>query len=201
MRKRALLTVPLALLAVLVFAGAALAGGWASVTMADPPSDIPPGEETSVELTVLQHGKTPVDWPKITVVATNADSGAVVRSEAHPVSGKLGRYAVALTFPTAGEWEITYQSKELVMDGTASLNVTAAAPVAAAVAAAPAIPATTTTVATSPAAGQSNSLLLPALFSILALSALSAVAIFGVVLFRRRSQPTEHHDQPASARG
>ncbi len=196
MRKRALLTVPLALLAVLVFAGAALAGGWASVTMADPPSDIPPGEETSVELTVLQHGKTPVDWPKITVVATNADSGAVVRSEAHPVSGKLGRYAVALTFPTAGEWEITYQSRELVMDGTASLNVIAATAVAA-----PAIPATTTTVATSPAAGQSNSLLLPALFSILALSALSAVAIFGVVLFRRRSQPTEHHDQPASARG
>jgi len=196
MRKRALLTVPLALLAVLVFAGAALAGGWASVTMADPPSDIPPGEETSVELTVLQHGKTPVDWPKITVVATNADSGAVVRSEAHPVSGKLGRYAAALTLPTAGEWEITYQSNELVMDGTATLDVIAAAPVAA-----PAIPATTTTVATSPAAGQSSSLLLPALFSILALSALSAMAIFGVVLFRRRSQPTEHHDQPASARG
>ncbi len=196
MPKRALLTVPLALLAVLVFAGAALAGGWASVTMADPPSDIPPGEETSVELTVLQHGKTPVDWPKITVVATNADSGAVVRSEAHPVSGKLGKYAVALTFPTAGEWEIAYQSKELVMDSTATLNVIAATAVAA-----PAIPATTTTVATSPAAGQSNSLLMPAMFSILALSALSAMAIFGVVLLRRRSQPTEHHDQPASARG
>ena len=42
----------------------------------------PQGQEATIDLRVLQHGKTPVSWPAITVVATDATSGAVIRAKA-----------------------------------------------------------------------------------------------------------------------
>src|SRR5215218_7582471 len=123
MHTRNLLAVLLASLALLALAGAAFAGGWASVSMTDPPTDITVGQETRVELTVLQHGKTPIDWPKLTVAATQADTGETVRADATPVRGELGRYRATLVFPSDGEWDIAYESSDLVMDGSASLAV------------------------------------------------------------------------------
>jgi hypothetical protein len=121
--------IPLVLIALLAIAGTTTAGGWATVSMAQPPSDVTPGEETTVELTVLQHGATPVDWPRITIVATNSDTGAVVRADADASSSRLGLYEAALILPTEGAWAITYESPDLVMEGTASLRAIAAAPV------------------------------------------------------------------------
>ncbi len=71
-----------ALLGGLVFATATLAGGGAQVTLTDVPHDPPAGTGVLVGFEVMQHGETPVSWPKITVVATNTTTGDIVRTAA-----------------------------------------------------------------------------------------------------------------------
>ncbi len=121
MRHR-LVAPPLAALAVLALASVALAGGWAQVIVTDAPVDPPAGEETTVELGVFQHGVTPVSWPGLTVIATDAKSGTVVRAEA-VAKGPEGSYVATIVFPTAGEWTLTFDSTELVMGGSGSLTI------------------------------------------------------------------------------
>ena len=123
MPTRQLLILPLALFALLVLTGSVLAGGWATVTMAQPPTDPSAGDETTVEMTVLQHGTTPVDWPRITVVASNSETGAVVRSEARALSDSTGRYDATFVLPTDGAWAIAFESPDLIMEGSATLDV------------------------------------------------------------------------------
>ena len=79
-----------------------LAGGWATVAMTEPPTraDGRQGDDR-LDLTVLQHGVTPVSWSAITVIATNAETGETVAGQA-AASGPAGHYTVALTFPTEG---------------------------------------------------------------------------------------------------
>ena len=131
---RRLLPLPLAALAALALASTALAGGWAQVTVPNPPADPPAGEETTIELNVLQHGVTPVSWPRITVIATNVATDETTAAQA-TASGPDGHYTAKLRFPSEGEWTISFVSPELQMDGTATLNVSpalVAAPAAAA---------------------------------------------------------------------
>jgi hypothetical protein len=119
---RRLLPLPLAALAVLTLAATALAGGWAQVTVPNPPADPPAGEATTIELNVLQHGVTAVSWPRITVIATNEATEEVTAAQAK-ASGPEGRYTATLTFPSEGEWTLSFVSPELQMDGTATLSV------------------------------------------------------------------------------
>ena len=137
-RRFRFIALPLAVLASLAFAASVLAGGWATVTISDPPAVPTAGSTTALDLTVLQHGVTPVSWLAITVVATNAETGATVAGQAK-ASGATGHYTVSLTFPTEGSWTISYASKDLVMDGSQELAV------------APAVIAASSTAATSPA--------------------------------------------------
>ena len=139
MRHR-LIALPLAVLATLAFVSVALAGGWAQVTVKDAPVDPPAGGETTINLNVLQHGVTPVSWPGLTVVATDATSGAVVRAEAQ-AKGPEGSYVATIVFPSAGEWTLTFDSAELEMEGSVAMNV---APAAAAVQPETATPAAST---------------------------------------------------------
>lgn len=120
---------PLAVLASLVLASVAAAGGWAQVTAKNVPVDPPAGEPTTIELGVSQHGVTPVSWPEITVVATNETSGDVVRVDAE-AKGPVGSYVATIVFPTEGEWLLTFESTGLEMEGWTAVQV--AAPVAAA---------------------------------------------------------------------
>ena len=126
--RHASIAIPLAALASLVLAAVALAGGWAQVSGTNVPVDPHAGESSTFELRVLQHGRTPVSWPGLTVVATDATSGAVVRAEAKAV-GPEGSYVASIVFPSAGEWTLTFQSAELIMEGSVALQV--APPVAA----------------------------------------------------------------------
>jgi hypothetical protein len=119
---RRLLPLPLAALAALALASTALAGGWAQVTVPNLPIDPPAGEETTIEMTVLQHGVTAVSWPRITVIATNEASGEVTTAQAS-ARGPAGHYTATLTFPSEGQWTISFVSPELQMDGTATLSV------------------------------------------------------------------------------
>ena len=127
----------LAAIASLALASVALAGGWAQVTVKDAPVDPPAGGETTINLDVLQHGVTPVSWPGLTVVGTDATSGAVVRAEAH-AKGPEGSYVATIVFPTAGEWTLTFDSAELDMQGSVALSVAPAVAAAGLNAAAPA---------------------------------------------------------------
>jgi hypothetical protein len=122
MRHRSI-ALALAVLAAFVATSVAVAGGWAQVTADNAPVDPPAGEETTIDLEVLQHGVTPVSWPRLTVVATDAASGTVIRTEAKP-KGPEGSYAATLTFPSAGEWSLTFESVDLIMQGAAAINVT-----------------------------------------------------------------------------
>ena len=131
------LALPLAALAALALASTALAGGWAQVTVPNLPTDPPAGGETVIDLTVLQHGVTAVSWPRLTVVATDAISGAAIAAQAK-ASGPDGHYTATLTFPSAGEWTLSFMSPDLVMDGTATLSVAEAIVVAPPAAATPA---------------------------------------------------------------
>jgi len=120
--RQPLIALPLAALASLALASVAVAGGWAQVTVTDVPTDPPAGGGTPIELRVLQHGVTPVSWPTLTVVATDATSDAVVRTEAE-ATGPEGSYVATIVFPSAGEWTLTFESAELEMAGSVAISV------------------------------------------------------------------------------
>ncbi len=124
MRHRSIAAV-LAVLASLAIGSTALAGNWAQVNAQNPPVDPPAGQETTINLEVLQHGETPVSWPKLTVVATDAVSGTTIRAAATPL-GPAGAYTATLVFPTAGDWALTYTSPDLHMEGRVAMHVGAA---------------------------------------------------------------------------
>jgi hypothetical protein len=94
--RRLLLAVSLLLL----FAPAAHAGGWATVSLSSTPTD----KTWPVDLTVLQHGRTPLSdvQPIVTI-----RSGDTIKDFAAKPTGKPGVYHAEVVFPTAGRW--TYQ--------------------------------------------------------------------------------------------
>jgi len=139
---RRLIALPFALVAVLAVGATVLAGGWATVDAAGPTNGAGAGTGTTLNLEVRQHGVTPVSWPRISVIATNKATGEKFTSTATPTAEQTGHYTATLTFPTEGSWTLSYESPDLVMEGTATLAV--AAPVVAAAAAANAAPAAST---------------------------------------------------------
>ena len=130
MRRRSL-PLLLALIAGAGIAATALGGGWAQVTATDVPVDPPAGTEATIGLTVLQHGETAVSWPTLAVVATDAATGTVVRTDARP-EGPLGSYIATISFPSAGDWSLAFESNDLIMEGSAVVRVAAAVAAAAA---------------------------------------------------------------------
>ena len=121
MRHRTI-ALPLALLASLALASVAVAGGWAQVTARTAPVDPPAGEPTAIGFSVSQHGVTPVSWPDLTVIATNETTGDTFRTKAE-AKGPAGSYEATLTFPGAGEWTLTFDSNDLIMEGWTRLQV------------------------------------------------------------------------------
>lgn len=85
-----------------VAAPAASAGGWATVGLSSLPSGTPAGGKWSVDMTVLQHGRTPLNGiaPVLTIVNTDGDSRRFVGTP----TGKPGVYHADVVFPTAGTW-------------------------------------------------------------------------------------------------
>jgi hypothetical protein len=98
MRRIALLLV----LAVLIPAEVARAGGWATVELGERPSGLVAGTPWRVELIVKQHGITPMTGvrPAIRIV----DGAGIVRTFPARPTGRAGRYVAAVTFPSAGTW-------------------------------------------------------------------------------------------------
>ena len=90
----------------LALAGTAAAGGWATVGLSSLPAGVDPGEPWHVELTVLQHGKTPLAGVEPTVTIRNKDTGATRTFAAKPTE-RVGVYAARVVFPSSGTW--TYE--------------------------------------------------------------------------------------------
>jgi hypothetical protein len=92
----------IALAVVLALPAAAQAGGWATVTLAPPPTDLGADETWTARLTVLRHGVTPTAGatPWITI-RSNAHGSKAFAAEP---AGKTGVYVARVVFPETGSW-------------------------------------------------------------------------------------------------
>jgi hypothetical protein len=98
--RRVLLAVGL----LLVLAPAAQAGGWATVGLSSTPAGVQPGKTWGVDVTVLQHGRTPLTGVHPVVTIRGGDT---IKDFAASPTGKPGVYRAEVVFPSAGRW--TYQ--------------------------------------------------------------------------------------------
>ena len=92
-----------ALAAALLAPATALAGGWATVGLSSLPDGTPPGEEWVVDLTVLQHGVTPLEGVQPRVLIRGDSAGAEETFVAEPTE-RSGVYRARVVFPSSGEW-------------------------------------------------------------------------------------------------
>lgn len=92
-----------ALAAALIAPATTLAGGWATVGLSSLPDGARPGEEWVVDLTVLQHGRTPLEGIEPSVLLKAADGGEEEFFAARPTD-RPGVYRARVVFPSAGEW-------------------------------------------------------------------------------------------------
>ena len=81
---------------------AAGAGGFATAGLSSTPEGVAPGQPWKVDITVLQHGRTPLDGlqPRVRI-----RSGDTTREFAAAPTGKTGVYRAEVVFPTAGRWD------------------------------------------------------------------------------------------------
>jgi hypothetical protein len=87
-----------------VAAPAASAGGWATVGLDSlPPSGLEANQDWPVDITVLQHGQTPLAGVT-PIVRIRDDGGKVVRSFTAAPTGKTGVYHAVVTFPGEGTY-------------------------------------------------------------------------------------------------
>jgi hypothetical protein len=141
--KRLLLVLALAAVA----APAASAGGWATVGLSSVPTGTAPGDRWSVDLTVLQHGRRPLEG--IAPVLTIRNGEGETRSFTGAPTGEPGVYRVDVVFPSAGTWSYevwddfsqthTFRPVEIAAPGSLPWLTVAAALLAASLAAAAAV--------------------------------------------------------------
>ena len=85
-----------------VAAPAASAGGWATVGLSSlPPSGLKANQDWPVDITVLQHGRTPLAGV-IPIVRIRGGGGNVVKSVTAKPTGKTGVYHAVVRFPGSG---------------------------------------------------------------------------------------------------
>jgi len=92
----------LAALAILVLPAAALAGGFATAGLSSTPEGVQPGEPWAVDVTILQHGRTPMTDVKPAVIIKGA--GGTEHRFAGEKTSTPGVYRAVVTFPEAGRW-------------------------------------------------------------------------------------------------
>jgi hypothetical protein len=152
------------LVAALVPAASALAGGWATAGVSPPPDGgISAGDTWNAQVTILQHGVTPLTGVEPTLTIRN-EAGKAITFPAKPTD-KPGVYVAAVKFPSTGEWR--YE----VNDGFAGQTHTFGA----------------ITVG-GPGGGGSSFPLLPSLGGV-ALALLAGAALFLLIRRQRRPEP------------
>jgi hypothetical protein len=92
-------------IAALVTAASASAGGWATAGLSPPaPDSTASGDTRHTTITVLQHGRTPLEGVTPTLTIQN---GGEKRTFTAKATDEPGKYAVAVTFPSGGPWTIS----------------------------------------------------------------------------------------------
>jgi hypothetical protein len=172
--RRLLIAVPLVFLAL---TATAFGGGWATVGMSSTPEGAKPGEPWVVDMTILQHGRTPLEGvhPSLTII--NGDARQTFNAKA---TEEPGVYRVSVTFPTKGLW--SYQVDDGFISGQP--HTFKAVEIGA--------PGTTTSTAPTTSDGGGPSLI----WLIPGLALLAAAA--GVLLFARRPRRGGHHHPQAA---
>ncbi len=101
MRRLPLLAL-LVLASVLAVAAPAHAGGFATAGLSSTPEGVAPGKPWKVDITVLQHGRTPLSdlTPHVQI-----QSGNQTKEFTATPTGKPGVYRAEVVFPKAGRWE------------------------------------------------------------------------------------------------
>jgi YtkA-like len=104
------LIVVAAVAAALISSSAASAGGWATVGLDPPfPPGTGPGEPWDTNMTILQHGQTPLTGLSPTITITLEESGRT-ETFAATETDEPGVYAASVVFPEAGPWRIVADS-------------------------------------------------------------------------------------------
>ncbi len=104
MTRRGTWTAMAAVLALgLALPAAASAGGFATVGLSSLPDGTAAGRPWDVRITVLQHGRTPLDDVQPAVRITSPRGGSPRTFAARP-TGRPGEYRARVVFPTAGTW-------------------------------------------------------------------------------------------------
>ena len=88
------------------WAGSAQAGGWATLTLSELPTEVVAERPFTIEFLLLQHGQTPVVGSDVfnEITAVHAESGEPVKFVAEP-GAEPGFYTAILTLPQSGEWQ------------------------------------------------------------------------------------------------
>ena len=89
----------------ILFAGTALAGGWATAKFDEALPELREGGSWLIGFTILQHGNHPVAVDGAGLRFTNDKSGAVVFFEAEPV-GPEGHYVASVGRLPVGTWTL-----------------------------------------------------------------------------------------------
>jgi len=87
----------------LVLAAPAAAGGWATAGLGPPDGGIGSGDTWNAEITLLQHGQTPLVGV-IPAVIIRSDKGVEKRFTAKPTD-RAGVYLAKVKFPSSGTWQ------------------------------------------------------------------------------------------------
>jgi hypothetical protein len=90
-------------LVVLAAPASAVAGGWATAGLSPPDGGVGAGDTWNAEVTVLQHGMTPLAGVSPTVTIRNKATGEAKTFAAKPTD-EVGVYAAKVVFPSQGKW-------------------------------------------------------------------------------------------------
>jgi YtkA-like len=94
-----------AVVAALAVVGTANAGGFATVGLSSLPAGVSAGEPWEPDITIRQHGVTPLDGLTPTLTIRNAATGASHDFIAS-ATGEPGVYRAQVVFPESGRWTI-----------------------------------------------------------------------------------------------
>jgi len=101
---RARVAAAMVAMSVLLAPEAASGGGWATVELNPTPSSAAPGEPVDLELTILQHGRTPLEGVRPSVIVSREDGRGAPRTFPATATRRPGVYAARVTFARAGTW-------------------------------------------------------------------------------------------------
>jgi plastocyanin len=94
----------LVIIALVTLSTPALAGGWATVRLDEPPGVVPAAAPWRFGFMVLQHDVTPNSDVTPIIHAINKETGEEVSTTAEQ-EGAVGHFVAELTLPMAGEWK------------------------------------------------------------------------------------------------